>query len=263
MSPVEIHLPTGGSPPTYPSPMLSERSLASNCASLVGGETASTEGTSEISVSGKNCQAKRPGENGLTSTLGAPHHHRRQQLPRHRPQREPLVPMPEGAPHARHRGHGAEHGLISGMQYLCPSESNRRTAFGSRTQLLEFHDPRAHGSELVPIGVAHVGDIEVLAVVGTQARRSFGLTALRKRGGVERLHFEPGASLQCHHHSVARGRVSLVERRADPSGKFCQPAVLVGRAIGAGIRIAPPLDAELYQQRSSHEQIRTQGVGEG
>ena len=95
-------------------------------------------------------------------------------------------------------------GCFESQAFLFVARATRRTACGSRTQVLEFHEPPTHGSELVPIGIAHVGDIEVFAVVGAQARRSFGLTAVRKRGGVKRLHLEPGAGLP---HEMKEGQL--------------------------------------------------------
>ena len=105
-----------------------------------------------------------------------------------------------------------------------PSSSSHSSGPDS---LLRGGESAAHRRQLVAVGVAHVGGVEIRVVVRAQAGRTFARALVRERRRVKALDLAPRACAQRHHGAVAGARRTAVERRAQPQRQLGRAAALI------------------------------------
>src|SRR5688572_12183966 len=124
--------------------------------------------------------------------------------------------------------------------------------------------------ELVAIGIAHVGCVEVGVVQQSQTGCAFRSSTVRKRGGMECIDVPPALRPQRHHATVAHARRLSVEWFAYPEGVLhgailfiqtptdpTRPAgFALARRVAAGV--AEHSECRVVELRRALEIVRTQ-----
>src|SRR5579863_8048222 len=110
--------------------------------------------------------------------------------------------------------------------------------------------PTTDGSQLVAIRIAHIGRIEIRAVMQSQAGRALAAATVGESRRVELVHLLPPSRPERNHTAVAARRRLLIERFADPECELARTAVLVqapARRDAIPFRVAG--DATLHLER--------------
>src|SRR5262249_2626134 len=107
--------------------------------------------------------------------------------------------------------------------------------------------------ELVAIGIADVGGVEIRRVLWPQPGRTLRGSAVRQRPRVKRLHLFPRARTEGDHGAVAGARRAPIERPAQPERQLRCPIALIRAPASppGGLPTGPRLAAAVTE-RTEH-----------
>src|SRR5271169_4049674 len=92
---------------------------------------------------------------------------------------------------------------------------------------LRYRETTTNGGDLVSIGIADIGCVEIWAVMQSQARSAVATSTIGQRSGMKFVDGFPGSRAEGDHATVSNCRWLFVERFSDPESQFPRAPVFV------------------------------------